>query len=251
MSMGNDGTATRRILILGGTGEARALATLLVERGHTVTSSLAGRTRQPERPIGAVRIGGFGGVAGLAAYLDAYRIEVLIDATHPFAAQISANAAQAARAVGVTLIRIERPQWKRPEGAQWIEVDDMDAAAKVLPGGANVLLTIGRQELAPFMARADCRFVARMIEVPEGVPERWRVVAERGPFAPETERALMQAEAITHLVSKNAGGDQTAAKIEAAAQLGIPVVMVRRPLLPPALVAHSVADVVLMIDGVG
>ena len=247
MSMGNAIAARRRVLILGGTAEARALAARLVAARHEVTSSLAGRTRDPLLPVGAVRIGGFGGADGLAAYLEDRRIDLLFDATHPFAATISANAVHAAAAARVPLVRIERPLWTPPEGAVWVGVSDMTRAAAALPRGARVLLTIGRQELAPFRARPDCAFVARMIEAPPGLPPDWTVIVDRGPFTLADETTLLDRHAITHLVSKNSGGKQAAAKLEAAAQLSIPVVMVARPDLPKTETVDSVETAITSI----
>ena len=242
MSMGNAVGQAKRVLILGGTGEARALAARLVAAGHEVTSSLAGRTQAPLLPQGAVRVGGFGGAEGLAAYLTHDAIDLLVDATHPFAATISTNAVHAAERAHVPLLRIERPRWTRPDGAMWVEVADVTLAAAALPAGTRALLTIGRQELAPFVSLSDCTIFARMIEVPPDLPPGWTIIAERGPFTVPDEIALLRLHAITHLVSKNSGGDQAAAKIEAAARLSIPVIMVVRPLLPPAQTVTSVAQ---------
>jgi len=233
----------KTIMILGGTGEARQLAGRLVALGHDVTSSLAGRTAAPMLPPGTVRIGGFGGAEGLAAFLREGGFTLLIDATHPFAARMSANAVAASAAAGVPLIRIERPGWTPPAGAAWIEVDGMAQAAAALPEGARVLLTIGRQEIGAFAGRTDCTFVARMIDMPPEVPAGWEILSARGPFSVAEEMALMKAQAITHLVSKNSGGDQAAAKLEAAMALGVTVVMVRRPALPAAESVASVDEV--------
>jgi precorrin-6A/cobalt-precorrin-6A reductase len=237
----------KSILILGGTGEARALAAVLTAKGHEVTSSLAGRTQAPLLPEGAVRIGGFGGATGLAGYLREGGFSHLIDATHPFAARISANAVEASAATGIPLLRLERLAWIAPEGADWVEADTMEEAASVLPGGASVLLTIGRQEVAAFFRRSDCRFVARVIEAPQGVPPDWLVLSARGPFTLADEKALMEAHGITHLVSKNSGSDQAAAKLDAAAALGVSVVMVRRPVLPEAVTVGSIEEVVTRV----
>lgn len=238
----------KTILILGGTGEARAIASALVARGHDVTSSLAGRTNSPLLPEGEVRIGGFGGVEGLAAYLQHHAVSLLIDATHPFAAQMSANAVAASARANVPLIRFERAGWERPDGASWVEVDNMEEAASALPSGAKVLLTIGRQEVGAFYGRQDCQFVARVIEEPEGLPSGWTLIKERGPFSVEAEKALLAAHSITHLVSKNSGGDLAAGKLMAAAQLNVPVVMVRRPALPDAISADTVDALLAKVD---
>lgn len=250
MSKSNGEQRVQRILILGGTGEARRLARVLVADGHEVTSALAGRTQAPIRPEGALRIGGFGGAEGLADWIADHGITLLIDATHPFAARISANAVEAAKRSGVRLIRLERPAWTRPDGGKWIKVTNMEDAAAALPSGARALLTIGRQEVAAFFGRGDCRFVTRVIEAPETAPEEWTVIAERGPFTVEGEMALLQRHGITHVVSKNAGGDQARAKIDAAAALGVPVVMIGRPALPEAETADSVEGVLARINAV-
>lgn len=233
----------KTILILGGTGEARQLAGRLVALGHDVTSSLAGRTAVPRLPAGKVRIGGFGGAEGLAAFLRAGGFTLLIDATHPFAARISANAVAASAEAGVPLIRLERPAWVAPASTAWIEVDTIAEAARALPDGARALLTIGRQEIGAFAGRTDCHFIARVIDVPDDVPLGWEIVAARGPFSEAGERALMLERGITHLVSKNSGGDQAAAKLEAAAALGVKVVMVRRPVLAEAETVAGIEEV--------
>ncbi len=239
------------ILILGGTGEARALAAALVQAGRKVVTSLAGRTANPLLPEGQVRIGGFGGVAGLAAYLRKQQTGLLIDATHPFAAQISANAVAAAKAADVPLVRFERPEWQRPSGAEWIEVEDMAQAAAVLPAGAKVFLAIGRQEIAHFFERTHCRFTARMIEVPETAPGNWTIIAGRGPFPVQAEVDLLAFHGFTHMVAKNSGAAASRDKIEAAAQLGVPVVMVKRPVLPPARSFENVQALLAYIDQAG
>lgn len=231
------------ILILGGTSEARALAGRLVASGLDVTSSLAGRTSAPVLPEGRVRIGGFGGIEGLAAYLTTGGFSHLVDATHPYAAQISANAVGASAIAKIPMIRLERPAWERPEGADWIAADDMAAAAGALPRGANVLLTIGRQEVSAFFGRTDCRFVARVIDPPDRVPDGWTLVTGRGPFALEDEMSLLERHAITHLVSKNSGGEQGRAKLDAACGSGVQVIMVERPMPPPARTTTTIAGV--------
>jgi len=241
MNWGNRDTATRRILILGGTTEARELAGTLVDAGYEVITSLAGRTDTPRFPEGIVRIGGFGGKEGLAAYLTSSHIGMVIDATHPFAAQISANAVAAASSAKVRLLRLERPAWQKPEGAIWLEVGRTLDAVHALPRDARVLLTVGRQDLGQFLAHTKCRYIARMIEVPPGLPADWAVIAARGPFTLEGELELMVSHGITHLVTKNSGGAQVAAKLAAAARLSIPIIVIGRPRLPKAETVDSVA----------
>ncbi|MGK9233201.1 cobalt-precorrin-6A reductase [Inquilinus limosus] len=244
--------AGRRLLILGGTTEAAALARALAEAGEwDVTTSLAGRTRAPAALPGAVRIGGFGGADGLAAYLRAERIDRVVDATHPFAATMSANAAAACDRLGLPLLRIERPAWVPGPGDRWIDVADADEAAGWLtgnlPAGSAVLLTLGRQEVAPFKRCHALRFVLRSIEAPspEDLPADCLLLSERGPFTLEGERALIARHGIRAVVAKNAGGDATAAKLAAAREAAIPVVMIRRP-APPA--TPAVPDIAGALD---
>ncbi|MEX2631685.1 MAG: cobalt-precorrin-6A reductase [Tistlia sp.] len=222
-----------RVLILGGTGEALRLAEAAVAAGHAVTTSLAGRTESPRQPAGALRTGGFGGVEGLAAYLREEAVEALLDATHPFAARIAANAAEAAEQTGVPRLKLLRPAWQPLAGDAWQQVPNLEAAAAALPAGCRALLTIGRQELAPFLEREDLGLVVRSIEPLDGLPPQVRQIQGRGPFALAEELALLEAEAIDRLVTKNAGGKAASAKLEAARRLRIQVVMVERPAPPP------------------
>ena len=222
-----------RLLILGGTTEAAALARALAGRpGIEVISSLAGRTREPAPLPGGTRSGGFGGVAGLVDYLRAERIAAVIDATHPFAAQIGSHAVAAARAAGLPLLRLERPPWRRLPGDRWIEVGSLAEAAVAAPKfGRRGFLTVGAGELQPFAGLATMRFLVRLIERPTApLPlADAKVVLGRGPFAAADEEKLLRQHAIEVIVAKNSGGDATYGKIAAARTLGLPVVMVRRP----------------------
>ena len=219
----------RKALILGGTKEARMLASRLLRTGLDVTSSFAGVTENPILPEGKIRVGGFGGVEGMREYLLAEQIDVLVDAAHPFAAVISAHAAEAAPDV----LRLERPAWVPLPQDNWIDVQDNAAALAALPSGAKVMLTIGRKEVAAFTSRSDLTGVARMIEPPaEPLPASWKLLLERPPFTVAAEMAVMKQYSVTHLLTKNAGGRDTAAKLEAARSLGIPVVMIARPFKP-------------------
>lgn len=226
----------KRLLILGGTQEAARLAARLTSlAGVEVISSLAGRVRQPAAPAGALRQGGFGGVEGLGAYLQEQHIALLIDATHPFAAHISFHAAQAAQACGLPHLMLVRPAWEPVAGDYWIVVESLEAAAARLPRLARrVFLSIGRQELAAFAHLRDCWFLMRMIDPPR--PETpippGTLLLERGPFTLAAERALIQTYAIEALVSKHSGGAATYAKMQAARELGLPVLLVQRPPLP-------------------
>lgn len=226
------------ILILGGTGDARRLAERLVGEGLRVITSLAGVTTDPVLPPGEVRRGGFGGVEGLVSYLRDEGIAAVIDATHPFAAQMSIQAHAACGQCNITLYRFERPGWTPQPGDCWTEVASAEAAAEALPAGARALVTIGRKEIGAFFARDDIGGLARMIEPPPGhVPHSWHAVLQRPPFTLASEIELMRAQSITHLVTKNAGGAETEAKLFAARQLAIPVIMITRPAKPEAICA--------------
>ena len=219
----------RKVLILGGTKEARMLANRLLRVGLDVTSSFAGVTENPISPEGKIRKGGFGGVDGLRKYLADEAIDVLVDATHPFAAVISAHAAEACPSV----MRLERPAWSPLPQDIWIIVEDNEVALAALPSGAKVMLTIGRKEVAVFTSRSDLAGVMRMIEPPaEPLPASWKLLLERPPFTVAAEMAVMKQYSVTHLLTKNAGGRETAAKLEAARSLGLPVIIIARPFKP-------------------
>ncbi|MFC9789597.1 cobalt-precorrin-6A reductase [Rhodococcus sp. NPDC127528] len=223
-----------RLLVLGGTSEARALAARLTpEAGVDVVSSLAGRVRAPRLPEGEVRIGGFGGADGLRDWLRDNRIDVVVDATHPFAARITGNAVAASRARGVPLAVLRRAAWTPGPGDRWTEVDSLDDAAATLPElGSRVFLTIGRQGVDRF-AGVDAWFLVRAIDAPDGaVPARTTLLLDRGPFDVDAEVSLMRDHSVDVLVTKNSGGPLTEAKLTAARELGIPVLMVRRPSIP-------------------
>jgi len=236
----------KKLLILGGTGEAAALAGRLAEDPRlTVITSLAGRTRDPAKVAGTVRVGGFGGAVGLATYLDEESISLLIDATHPFAAQITANAAAACSAAEVPRLILTRPPWRPQTNDRWVRVPNAQAAAGVLADlGRRVFLSAGRQDLAPFADLQGIWFLVRVIDDPAEplALANCEVILGRGPFAAEDEAALMQAHGIAVLVSKNSGGQATYGKIEAARRLGLPVVMIDRPALPKGLLVQSVDE---------
>lgn len=234
------------VLILGGTSEARALASALVARGVPVVSSLAGRVTRPRLPAGKVRIGGFGGPDGLAAWLTEHRTSAVVDATHPFAERISASAVVAARTTGVPLLRLERPGWAQPEGAVWHWTDSLDGAADRLPAlGNRIFLTSGRQGLAAFAKLTEQWFLIRCVDPPvPPLPPRHHVLLGRGPYTVDGELALLREHAIDVLVTKDSGGTMTAAKLHAAHELGIPVVVVRRPSRQDTETVHAVDDAV-------
>jgi precorrin-6A/cobalt-precorrin-6A reductase len=233
-----------RILILGGTGEARELAAALVTAGTDVVSSLAGRVSQPRLPDGPVRVGGFGGADGLAAFLTDEGITHLVDATHPFASMITANAAEAAAAAGLPRLVLRRPCWDADPS--WESVPDIRAAAEAVARwpGEGVFLTTGRRDLGAFAADDRHRFLVRTVDPPEGdMPPRMTLILDRGPYTVEGESALIRQHGIGLLVTKNSGGPMTAAKLAAARALGVQVVMVRRPPLPSAsMVVATVSD---------
>jgi precorrin-6A/cobalt-precorrin-6A reductase len=237
-------TPPKPILILGGTTEATQLVAKATEIFKVaIMTSLAGRTRQSTIPQEQVRVGGFGGVSGLSDYLRAQEIQAIVDATHPFAAQMSWNAAAAAAAIGVPHLMLVRPEWRAIAQDQWIEVDSNAAAAARLPGLAQrIFLTIGRQELATFAPLQDLWFLMRMIDppTPDSPVPPGKLLLDRGPFSLENERSLLQTHGIQAIVSKNSGGDATYAKLVAARELQIPVIMVQRPPLPDVERAETV-----------
>ncbi|MCA6092141.1 cobalt-precorrin-6A reductase [Streptomyces sp. SCA3-4] len=228
-------SATRHVLILGGTTEARRLAdTLAADAALRVTSSLAGRVAAPRLPAGQVRIGGFGGPEGLARWLREQQVDALIDATHPFAGTISFNAARAAAAVHVPLLAVRRPGWVAGPGDDWHPVASLAEAADALPAlGERVFLTTGRMGLAAFAHLEDRWFLVRSVDAPEPpMPPHTEVLLDRGPFTVEGEADLLRRHRIDVLVTKDSGAAATSAKLTAAREAGIPVVVVRRPAVP-------------------
>lgn len=239
-----------RVLILGGTSEARQLAEALVQAGYHVTSSLAGRVTNPALPPGAVRIGGFGGVGGLGSYLHGQRMMAVIDATHPFAAVISAHAAQAATLTGTPLLRLERPGWaEHPRAGAWRWVPDTDAARAAAESSRRPFLTTGRQSLDRFRSWAGRQVLVRLVEPPtEALPPAWTVIRSRGPYRYVDEFRILRTHDVDVLVTKDSGGSLTSAKLDAAADLGIPVVVIERPPPAPGVdVVGSVADAVTWV----
>jgi precorrin-6A/cobalt-precorrin-6A reductase len=241
-----------RILLLGGTTEANLVAEAIARADLSGVYSYAGRTEAPMGQPIHMRVGGFGGVAGLVAYLQAERITHLIDATHPFAAQMSANAVAAAVATGTPLIALERAPWTPAESDRWTQVPDLAAAVAALEGPARrVFLAIGRQHLDPFAAQPQHRYLLRLVDPPTGplpLPIADVVVA-RGPFTAAGDIALMRDHETDLVVAKNAGGKGAVAKIAAARSLGLPVVMIDRPMIPARQVARTVAEVMSWLTG--
>lgn len=235
----------KRILVLGGTSDANVLAKELLKSGFDVVTSFAGVTENPVLPEGEIRVGGFGGEDGLYDYLKAEGFAALADATHPFAAQISRHGFNAAGRAEIPYLRLERAAWTPLPADNWISVPDTEAAVAAIPNAARVLLTIGRKEIAGFLAREDLSGVARMIEKPPfDLPPNWELLLARPPFNVEAERELLAFHKITHLVTKNAGGKLTVAKLMAARAQRIPVVMIERPQKPPAPAFGSAAALV-------
>ncbi len=224
----------RRVLVLGGTAEARRLATELVAGEVPVTSSLAGRVKRPRLPPGEVRIGGFGGPEGLARWLREDGTGVVIDATHPFAEGIAATAAQGCELAGTPLLRLARPGWSDCPGDRWTWVEDLPAAAAAIPRlGSRVLLTTGRQGLPAFAGVEDAWFLVRCVDPPEPpLPPHHQLLLDRGPYTLEGELALIEANRIDLVATKDSGGELTAAKLEAARLRQLPVLVVRRPPRP-------------------
>ncbi|NKC50631.1 cobalt-precorrin-6A reductase [Ochrobactrum cytisi] len=234
-----------KILILGGTTEAATLATAFAGLPVNAITSLAGRTSNPAKLTGTVRSGGFGGVDGLAAYLDEERIDLIIDATHPYAARISQNTVQAAGKRGIPLVRLERPAREEKPGDRWINISDEAEAVNAIPSGERVFLALGRQHIAPFAERADVHFVIRMIDPPDvALPQDCEIVLARpGDYA--AEKRFLEGRRIGLIVSRNSGGTISYAKIEAARALGLPVMMISRPPVAARNVVTSPEDAII------
>jgi precorrin-6A/cobalt-precorrin-6A reductase len=240
------------ILILGGTAEARALAAALAKRKDlAVTLSLAGRTANPAPHAVPVRVGGFGGAEGLASYLRDEGVDALIDATHPYADEISANAGRAARMSNVPLLALRRPPWTKIEGDQWIEVESVADAVEALgKAPRHVFLALGRNEIAPFTAAPQHTYLVRSVDPvdpPLAVPHAIYLTA-RGPFSEADDRALLERHRIDAIVAKNSGGDATYGKIAAARALHLPVIMLKRPALPEVESVATVDEVLAWLD---
>ncbi len=242
-----------RLLLLGGTREAADLAAAAAaDPKLEVISSLAGRTRRPGPIAGTVRVGGFGGADGLAGSLRQAEIDLLVDATHPFAATMSGHAAAAADETGVPRLTLTRPPWQAEPGDHWIPVADAAGAAAVLAERSRrAFLTVGRREIAAFAELTRVWFLVRLIDPPEPplALVRLRVIVGRPPFAEAQEVALLRQHRIDTLVAKNSGGEWTYGKIAAARRLGLPVVMVRRPAPPTGETVASVAAALAWIGG--
>ena len=234
-----------RALILGGTADAGLLAAEIARAGIDAIYSYGGRTRAPaDQPL-PTRIGGFGGVSGLADYIRDESITHVIDATHPFAAEMSRHAVEACAETGTPLIALERAPWTSASGDNWIEVADVDAAVAALPeASAKIFLTIGRQHIAPFASKPQHAYTLRFVDPPEApLPFAADVIVSRGPFTIEGELEMMRARGIAWIVARNSGGGGARAKIDAARTLGLPVIMISRPQLPERPRVESVTEV--------
>ena len=242
-----------RILLLGGSTEASALARLLAADGRFATTlSFAGRTAAPRAQPVATRNGGFGGVEGLVRYLRDERIDVLVDATHPFAAQMSRNAIEAASATGTPLLAVERPAWQPRPGDNWTLAPDMAAAVQAIgPAPRKVFSGIGSLALAELQAAPQHIYVIRLIDLPKGTLDLPNIVfiQARGPFTAEDDLRLFREHGIEVVLAKNSGGDATVSKIEAARALGLPVMMVQRPFIPPRPKVATAEDAMAWLAG--
>jgi len=231
------------VLLLGGTAEARRLVEVLTADGVDVVSSPAGGSADPVPPPGEVRIGGSGGAEELADWLRAHPVRALVDATHPFAAAVTVHAARAAAVTGTPVLRLQRPGWRERPGDDWRRVDSLEAAAEAVAGFAHVFLTTGRTGLGAFAGLAQ-EVLVRAVDPPEApLPPRTTVVLERGPFTVDDELALMREHGVDVVVTKDSGSSLAEAKLTAARELGIPVVLVRRPPVPGGMpVVATVAE---------
>ncbi len=238
-----------RLLLLGGTREAREIASELAgETGIMVVTSLAGRTRDPLRPPGALRVGGFGGTDGLVAWLRKEEIDFVLDATHPFARRISAHAREACLRLGLPCLRLERPPWQAEKGDRWREVPDLEAALPVLPQfGRRVFVNIGRDEIPRLGGCPECRFLLRVVEPVSDLPGNVEAVTGRPPYTVAGDRALFERSGIEALLVRNSGGEGAYPKLVAARELGLPVVMIARP---PPLAGEHVTSVEAAIAAV-
>ncbi|MCA1468970.1 cobalt-precorrin-6A reductase [Bradyrhizobium sp. IC3195] len=234
-----------RALILGGTADASLLAAEIARAGIDAVYSYGGRTRVPAGQPLPTRIGGFGGVSGLADYIRAEGITHVIDATHPFAAEMSRNAVAACTETGTPLLALERAPWIKASTDNWIEVADVNAAVSALPDApANVFLAIGRQHIAPFATKPQHAYTLRFVDPPDApLPFAADVIVSRGPFTLHSELAMLHTRGIAWIVARNSGGDGARAKIDAARMLGLPVIMISRPELPERQRVESVTDV--------
>lgn len=241
------------VLVLGGTGEARALAVALHDRsGVHVTSSLAGRVAAPASRPGETRVGGFGGVDGLVGWLRAHHADAVVDATHPFAARMAAHAVAATAELGLPLLVLRREGWTAGPGDRWHRVAAAVAAAELVPAlGERAFLAVGRGPLAAFAGLPTWCLLRAVDPPPPPRPRRALVVLDRGPFTVDGERELMREHRIDVLVTRDSGGAMTAAKLVAARELGLLVVMIDRPRSPDVPTVRTVEEAIGWVEGLG
>ncbi|RCL00835.1 MAG: precorrin-6A/cobalt-precorrin-6A reductase [Candidatus Tokpelaia sp. JSC188] len=242
----------KRVLLLGGTNEGYILAKQLTDISVNIITSLAGRTKNPRLPTGSVRIGGFGGVEGLANYLREKNIRLVIDVTHPFANRITENAIIACNKIKVPLIQLERLPWQQMIGDRWIETATLEKAAEIIPQNARVFLAIGRQHLATFSYRYDISFVARLLELPEKMPlfKKLKIIQGK-PSNKEDESRFLIKNKIDCIVCRNSGGQASYGKIIAAREIGLDIFMVSRKLPNKTAIATSIEEVVKHLCKIG
>lgn len=242
-----------KILLLGGTKEARSLAQELVSQGYQVISSLAGQVKSPRLPVGEIRIGGFGGVFGLKSYLAENAIDLVIDATHPFAAQITTNAITATEELDIPYLNFERPSWKNhSNAADWHWVTDNSAAAATIGAlGDRPFLSCGRKTLPDFLGWQNFALVRVVDPLTIAIPPAWQIILSRGPYFFADELKLIEKNQINLLITKDSGGVHTEAKLEVAKQLGIPVVVISRPNIPQEyLKFEKITEVLAWLEAV-
>ncbi|WP_020178696.1 cobalt-precorrin-6A reductase [Methylopila sp. M107] len=234
-----------RILILGGSSDGFAAAETFMAAGYSVTTSFAGVTETRRAPVGIFRVGGFGGVSGLVAYLAVENIDLIVDATHPYATQIKANAREASILSGVPLVHVVRPAWTPEPGDDWRFAPDLATAAAMTPVTFGpCFLTVGRSKIAPFANRHDVRFLIRTVDPPAFAFDHptTLIIQGRGPFSIDDERALFEKYGVGCLVTANSGGDGAAAKLAVARERGVPVVIVDRQPPPEGLVVTTATE---------
>jgi precorrin-6A/cobalt-precorrin-6A reductase len=252
MPVSGVGSKPECVLVLGGSAEGFVLAEKLAEiPGMKTITSFAGRTKKHRKPPGAYRTGGFGGVDGLCRYIKEKQITAIIDATHPFASRIKQNSDIAAGITKVPIIHLLRPPWKPQKGDNWLMVEDMRAAAAAIPHNiTKVFLAVGRSELAAFSARDDLEFIARVIDMPKALPaiKNLSFICERGPFSYREDRKLLETCNIKCIVTKNSGGEAAYAKLQAARDLGLPVIMLARPPRPDGKCVNNEQEVLAWLQ---
>ena len=239
-----------KILIFGGTVEARKLADILSEGGHEITLSLAGRTKNPKLPkIAKTHIGAFGDIKNLCDFIKKNNFQYLIDATHPYAKNMSEKIVKTAKITNISLVRLSRKIWTKPASAKWIEVNNFSQALEQLPNGAKVFITSGHKDLEQLNAHPNCKFLVRLIEEPKTkLAKNIEVMLDIPPYGFENEIILMKENNITHLITKNSGGEKIRAKIDASVTLNIPIIIINRPKLSPTKELFSIKEIIMFLE---